>query len=155
MKNKLTLLLLAGVVLIVAVVLQIQKNQKENASDKAFEFHGNVWQVSDNRIEVQGSFKIEGKDFNSSDPIKTVMVEVGPETKIIRNAFKMPSAEELKATNGMFKPNELPKEERPSTVEELRQDHLTKTIGIKIISKKDILNKESFIASEIIYTLPN
>lgn len=125
------------------------------------EFNGNLQSIKNNSIFVQGSpFSSDAKVIQSIkiDPNNppTVEIVVTADTKIIRTTFYMPTADELKKTNGMFYPDKLPKEQSSVGLDMLLNDFKIAhyIIGIKVKGTTNVIGQPKFTAQQIEYTFP-
>ncbi len=75
-------------------------------------------------------------------------VRVTSQTKIIKTVRQRPSPEELKKTNGMYRPEDIPSEDLPGSLDELKAGVVS---GLVVDSANNIYGKNSFDASEVRY----
>ncbi len=122
------------------------------------EFDGNLMTVKNKSILVKGApFSVDPKSVGI-DPNNLPVVEVAvtSDTKIVRTTFQIPLADELKKTNGMFEPDKLPRQQAIASFDTLKKDFsgTQYTIGMKIISLKNVVGKQQIVAQEIDYIFP-
>ncbi|MFH0890472.1 MAG: hypothetical protein V1856_00380 [Candidatus Liptonbacteria bacterium] len=117
------------------------------------EFQGTIISAGESSISVRGVFV--GADGKVRGDPREVEVKIAPETNIVRHGFKIPSAEELALTGGMFKPAELPTVTETVDFARLRADAERETIGIIIRSSGNVYGRKSFTATSLEYKLPD
>lgn len=121
---------------------------------RSYEFSGNVETVGDSTITVRGQFVDAKTQRLFPGELVLVEVEVSLETRIVREAFRIPSAEELTKTGGIFKPDELPREQSITDLLVLKQDTMRTTAGAVVKASKNVFGKSRFEAEEIAYRVP-
>jgi hypothetical protein len=122
---------------------------------QSFFFDGSLASVDgDGFLIVRGKYALAGLESQYSNDFVDVQVAVAADTKIIRQAFKVPSQEELKKTNGQFFPERIPKEESVSDIQQLIKDSANTTIGIYVKASSNIYGKTRIKAEEIRYITP-
>lgn len=118
---------------------------------RAYEFAGGVETVEGSVIRVRGQFlNVRTKKPLPGDAV-TVSVEVVPETRIVRESFRVPSEEERRATGGMFKPDELPKEQSVVPFSQLATDAAQGVLGIRVRAAENVFGKPAFRVKEVLY----
>jgi hypothetical protein len=121
---------------------------------RAYEFVGNVEKVGDAFFAIRGQFT----DARTGRPFAgdAVLAEarVTPETRVVRDSFRIPSPEELKATGGRFEPDKLPREQTVVDLNALREDSSRATAGAVVKAGKNIYGKAQFDAVEVVYRVP-
>lgn len=122
---------------------------------KTNQLQGNLSKITGDSLFVSGKYvnPINKKPF-SGDFID-VEVDIASSTQIIRVGLQLPSAEELKKTNGYFKVDDLKKEETVVDLAILKNDSQRSAISLTAMSADDIYNSKKFQASEIIYRTAN
>lgn len=117
-----------------------------------YEFAGNIIQVGDNSIDIEGD-TINPVD-EQARALRMVEAFIGPKTKITRVALRLPSDEELKQLpGGMYRPENLSREESEVGLDKLRDDFKAGSVGVTAWSNSSIVGRNSFQAVEIIYTI--
>lgn len=148
--RKLVLIIVSAVVL--AAIVWWGVTQLRAA--RAYEFVGNMESVGESSFMVRGQFvnARTGQVF-AGDPL-IAEVRVTPETRITRDAFRIPSPAELEATGGRFEPDKLPREQETVDLTALREDSSRTVAGVIVKAKKNIFGKTQFEAKEVIYRVP-
>ena len=114
------------------------------------EFNGNLVEIRDNSVILEGSFLVNDDSIPTSIPEDVTRAEIflTPSTKITKVLIYIPN------TRNMFKVADLPKEESVATLKILKEDSLGKTIGVQVIAGDNIFGKSKFEANELIYRIP-
>lgn len=132
------------------------KNWRDNRTISN-EFVGDLGGIKGNTILVSGRFYTDKKAFlpQTKDPIE-VQVSIDNSTKFHRVTFQIPTAEELKKTNGIFYPDKLPKQEKDVSFDDFVKDASSShfIFGLDVLAKDNILNASKFTASNITYRFP-
>lgn len=148
---KASLLLLT--ILIVGILIWVNKSGKlfDSQSLTSQEFTGTLESYEGNILVAGGIYTLETANEAEVQEIKKVEIIVGPNTKITRTLLTLPTAEELKKTNGYFESDKLKKVESQVDLATLQKD--TDGFGMGIFAKSDrnIFGASSFTATEINY----
>ncbi len=116
-------------------------------SVKSYEFVGVIKNMDGQSLTLKGQFIDNG---NSVSKDTEVVVVVTADTKITKSSIHLPTAEEVRKTDGRYDPSKLKREMVAGSLSDLK--NFDSTVDIK--SSSDIYNKSRFEASEIIYTIP-
>jgi hypothetical protein len=141
--------ILALLICLVVIAIVFAFTPGVRNKDKSFEFTGNVKEISDGFISVEGRYIVEGKEL-SRDPV-LVRVQVQPQTSISRTVLTLPSQEKLAETGGQFNVDDLEQTTGSAVFNDIKQDFSGSAIGMKVKSNSNILGEISFTALEISY----
>jgi len=141
-------LLVVVLILVVSIPLYVLyiKNKIE-----AHAFVGSIQNIKDSKtIIVEGLFDTKDRpDLFIPNNIRNVEVQITSKTRIIKVYILIPIKEELDKTGGVFYPEKLPKEERPITLEILKNEFQYGRGEVMITASSNIFNKLKFKAEEI------
>jgi len=148
------LILIIAFLLIGAGFLLYQRSFKTDYD--AFEFIGRIEKIEDNSIFLFGTyFAPDQPDLANAQNQKKVKVMIGSETKFVKTKLFLPTDEELKASGGRFRPDELKREEETGSLDDIKKIlENSERFSIRVKSTKDIYGKSKFYASEISYIVP-
>lgn len=118
---------------------------------RAYEFVGNVESAGEFSFAVRGQFVNSRTGRVFAGDLLLAEVRVTPETRIVRDTFRIPSPAELEATGGRFEPDKLPREQETVDLAALREDSSRTAAGVTVKAKKNIFGKTQFEAKEVIY----
>lgn len=115
---------------------------------KAYEFAGRVEKVEGNVIYTRGVFQNvqnpKGQELSEAG----MQIVVDDKTTLKKIIQYLPNAEELKKTGGLYRPEELRKEESVGSMDDLTNGL---TDGVFAKSDRNIFGKTKFVATEITY----
>lgn len=114
-------------------------------------FEGNLVGVENNILTVKGMYTYDGMPADSLGRIKEVRVQITESTIIQRETFDIPAGGAAGVT---FVIDDLPKTTSTITLEDMKNDAATQTLGLIIEAEENIASKKKFIATKIIYRLP-
>ena len=122
---------------------------------RAYEFAGRIESIEGNQISMAGFFVVKDRpDLSGANQEKKVIVEISDQTKIIKETIRLPRPEEIKDPNGIFRVDDLKKENREATLDELKSDLAKSDIGLRVSSSINIYGRANFIADQISYRVP-
>ena len=143
--SKKTLAILAAfVILAVGIWVLVAKNKDQTQS---FEFSGLIEKVEANTVYVNGSYFADGKPVTAP---ATVRIQVSDKTKLEKNLWYMPTAQELQTTGGRWTPDSIKKETAVGTFDDFKSE---RGVGMQIHVKSNdnVFNKPKFTADNISY----
>jgi hypothetical protein len=150
--------ILAGILAIALIAgVFYYQNQKNANRPQSFEFHGSVDKIEGNTITASGVFMdknnvpISEGGTNETKSMTSVQLKVSPDMRITRTALQLPSAEELRKTNGMFNVDDLKKTDSQVNLQAIVTDLSNGSVSIYAKSTKDIFGKSKFTPSELSY----
>lgn len=150
MNKKLIVTIIGILVVVVAVLIW---NWKFKVTAEAREFVGKVEKIEGSTIYAKGAFIVPDKpEFSGSDYILDVKISVTPETKFTKTLVFLPSAEELEKTRGYFDGSKLPRENRDTSLEMMKNELDNRDIVIEAKANENIFQKSEFLVVEIKYT---
>lgn len=133
-----------GIVLAVAVgFIFIVKN-----ISYAEQFNGQIEEVKENSVFAHGFF-VDSKTNKLAEDSNDIEILINSDTKIIKTILYMPTQKELKETGGKWNPNNLKKEIKEVSVEELKNKQ---SFPITVKMKKVRQGTHKFNALEIDFT---
>lgn len=134
-------IILAGVIVIIFIGLVfVFKN-----ISYAEQFNGRIKEVKENSLLVRGFF-VDLKTNKLSEDSNNVEILINSDTKIFKTLLYMPTQEELKKTGGKWNSNNLKKEVKEVSIEELKNKQ---SFPITVKMKKVRQGTDKFIAAEI------
>jgi len=110
-------------------------------------FHGNLSRVDGNRLVVEGVYAHQG-EAQRSEALVTALIRVSENTEIERESFVIPTGE------APFVVADLPKVKTQVSLEELKNDSLTSTLGLLIETRGEVRGGVEIEAARIVYRLP-
>lgn len=118
------------------------------------EFVGRVQKVENNQIILKGYFVIKNNssELVSAPKTEDISVLVTGDTKFTKTLIYLPTTDELKKTDGKYDPKNLKKEETSGSLDDIVNG--VENMSITVKNNKNIYNKRSFVAQEILYTEP-
>lgn len=153
--------IIIGVTLIVGAGIFLTYWYFKASAIQTKEFAGNLQSIKGDSIFVKGEpFLTDTKIAQSigigSSSMSTVEIIITADTKITRTTFHIPTADELKKTNGMFEPDKLPREQSAVGLDTLENDFKTTyyTIGVRAVSAINVIGQQKFTAKQIEYIFP-
>lgn len=111
----------------------------------AEQFNGRIKEVKENSLLVRGFF-VDLKTNKLSEDSNNVEILINSDTKIFKTLLYMPTQEELKKTGGKWNSNNLKKEVKEVSIEELKNKQ---SFPITVKMKKVRQGTDKFIAAEI------
>jgi len=142
-KLKETIIVLVVIVLGVATFFFFRGERTESN-----QFEGNLISVENRTLIVEGLYLQDDQELNPEAELIEVRIELTEETIIEREAFNVPDTEEI------FYPAKLPKEKSIVELSDMVDDSLESSVGLMVLSNKNIFNKSSFEAEKIVYRVP-
>lgn len=139
-------IILVGIGVIVAVIVSFVFVIKNISY--AEQFNGRIEEVKGNSLFVKGFF-VDLKTNKLSQDSNSVEILINSDTKIIKTLLYMPTQKELKQTGGRWSPNNLKKETKEVSIEELKNKQ---SFPITVKMKKVRQGTQKFNAVEIDFT---
>ena len=140
-----------GLVVIVAVVWAVQVGKIGNQSPASHVFNGTLQSYKDNVLTVRGIYALDVQENTVSQSFKIMQITVIPETKITKTLLMLPTQAELAKTNGRFETDSLVRSDSTVDLATLQEDTAGLGMGIVATTSENIINKDSFTATEINY----
>lgn len=112
-------------------------------------FVGQIKSATDGKFVLNGFYQIpDDPSKEKVDDRMNVEVLVGSNTKYTKTLLYYPTREDLAASGGMYRPEDLRKEIVSGSVEDLRTGQVD---GFYAHSERNVYGKKQFMASEILY----
>jgi len=119
------------------------------------EFVGSITKVEGSLIYATGVFKSsEHPEITAGDRVVEVQIIIGPDTEFIKTTLIRPTQEELRKTDYIFYPDQLAKEQKNATIEDLLYDmKFYPHPEITVKSSKNIFNKSKITPDQADYRI--
>jgi len=116
---------------------------------KSYELAGRIERIEGNSIFLNGVYQVPDRpDLTVPENAKEVEVVVTAATRFVKTVLYLPSAAELEKTGGMYRPDDLRREEVAGAFDDIKNGGVD---GIFAAAGKNVYGKSKFEASEVRY----
>ena len=139
------------IVLIVIVGIGYSYLYYKESGAEAKEFVGTVESVKDSSIVVEGFYSVPDQpEVQIPNQKRRITVLFDQNTTFTKESIHLPSAEELKATDGYYDPSKLKRDKVQGSIDDFKEGG----VSVVITSSTNVYGQPSFHAVEILYIEP-